>query len=336
VPDAASVVYVQGAGYTPSALAPVSRNPEEPVQIRQAQAAEKITTAYCDTCGNEVTEDMAFCSQCGAKVEIPEPVDEVPTPEPEHIYCASCGNELPGYASFCNECGTSVAGEAAAPVVAATPVPAKQSESSATISPVQRQTISQPGNLISKVPHKGGTTVNFYDDHLEAEGQRISYDSIAAVDWKQGEHWYFALVIWLSYFSWFIRFTLKNGQVIKISQFGFSLYSIGTTRRVKKRFSPMFNATNQIVAKAMAHNVLAQIRQGATVNIAGVNINSNGATFQKWNKKETYSINAQNFGSCDLSFPLVLVVDRQGNKLGSFGAANCILLPYVLTTLFGS
>lgn len=70
-------------------------------QIENISGAEVQTEAaapkkkFCVKCGNELQDDLAFCTSCGApKMEAPQ-----------KKFCVKCGNELsPGH-KFCQKCG---------------------------------------------------------------------------------------------------------------------------------------------------------------------------------------------------------------------------------------
>ena len=117
---------------------------------------------------------------------------------------------------------------------------------------------------------------------------------------------------------------------------GFSLYSIGTTRSAKKRWQALFSPMYKYVAKAMARNVLDAIRQGATVNVAGLDINNEGANGMRLIKGAVI-VNRTNFGGCGLDGYNVRIVGKDGKKLFAVSDdyGNALLLPYILGSLFG-
>lgn len=61
----------------------------------------------CHVCGAQNESANRFCDQCGARLQVEEPVVEQPSPSVNTILtCATCGVEvLPGQA-FCENCGT--------------------------------------------------------------------------------------------------------------------------------------------------------------------------------------------------------------------------------------
>lgn len=59
----------------------------------------------CPNCGAAIAEGKKFCGECGTKIEIPEPAEPEP-PKPK--ICTGCGAEIPEGRKFCGECGTKV------------------------------------------------------------------------------------------------------------------------------------------------------------------------------------------------------------------------------------
>lgn len=57
---------------------------------------------FCSNCGTEVAEDIAFCPQCGFKLQH----------EPQTKFCQSCGKKININAEICPHCGVRVAGVA--------------------------------------------------------------------------------------------------------------------------------------------------------------------------------------------------------------------------------
>ena len=279
------------------------------------------------------------------------------------MFCSKCGEQLPVDSRFCIICGTPVHIEAgtqppyaqtpyAAPPALVTP-PEAPPAPSVTTQPAPVYTAPQPATAfaapappqpvgndpIISVPYKGsGEQARFYEDRVEFGGHSIRYADVAEMDTSGVTSSMTALIFYQSDFSGRIGFTLRDGRKEKIKVKGFSIYGIGTTRSAKKRFQPLFSAAYNVAARAMAKIALEQIRQGATINIAGMEINSNGATYKKLLRKEPVYISRHNFGACGLDGYFVRIVDKTGNKLLSTSDdnANALLLPYILTTLFGN
>jgi len=217
-----------------------------------------------------------------------------------------------------------------------TPVPAPVSTPTYQASPdASSQNINLSNNLISTVQIKGnGESAYFYDDHLKYNGQTIRYSDIATMDTHGVVTSGYALIIFWGDFNGRVHLSLKNGQKFKIRIYGFSLWGMGTKKSAERRYSPLFNSVYKIVAHAMAQKVLAQIEQGETITISGIEINKHQATGKKFFSGPAY-ISKQNFGKCWLDGYHVRITDREGRKLykTSDNSPNALLLPYVLNTL---
>ena len=60
----------------------------------------------CPNCNAPVTEDSAFCPECGAKVEAPVQAPEAPAaPAAPAAFCPECGAAMAPGAAFCENCG---------------------------------------------------------------------------------------------------------------------------------------------------------------------------------------------------------------------------------------
>ena len=74
---------------------------------------------FCTRCGKEISDGVAFCTECGTKApadseaEVKEVKKEAATPEVPR--CKKCGAELKEGAVFCTECGASSKGESSQP-----------------------------------------------------------------------------------------------------------------------------------------------------------------------------------------------------------------------------
>lgn len=75
----------------------------------------------CLACAHANKKESTFCTNCGTKLPVPEPV-VVPEPEGKStLICVSCSFENAGDSLFCTSCGTKL-GVVEAPPVAETPV----------------------------------------------------------------------------------------------------------------------------------------------------------------------------------------------------------------------
>lgn len=74
---------------------------EEVEEVAEAVVEEVSATIKCASCGAELDDDSAFCTECGT------PVNKVEEkPEQSFIFCTNCGNKEDAGTKFCSECGT--------------------------------------------------------------------------------------------------------------------------------------------------------------------------------------------------------------------------------------
>lgn len=84
---------------------------QENIKALREKIAEIKGIKSCINCGSEMERTQVFCSKCGTKNELPEPVAPEATTEaaqeaPATSACPSCGAELPTGSAFCTNCGT--------------------------------------------------------------------------------------------------------------------------------------------------------------------------------------------------------------------------------------
>lgn len=78
------------------------RSYEEVISEMKQKILELKSVKICPSCGSELALDVAFCSKCGAKQEMPQPqVAE----EPAEKVCPSCSEVNTPDAAFCAKCG---------------------------------------------------------------------------------------------------------------------------------------------------------------------------------------------------------------------------------------
>lgn len=117
---AAEIRELKGLKVCPNCLAELAIDLPFCSQCGAKQEIPVQTKKFCTNCGAIVTDDSAFCVNCGAKIEPNEPVIKK--------ICANCGNDI-GDAPFCSNCGTKYdadqqsAAPVAAPIPVATPIP---------------------------------------------------------------------------------------------------------------------------------------------------------------------------------------------------------------------
>ena len=260
------------------------------------------------------------------------------------MYCANCGDNQPDYAMYCSVCGGLIRNEPLAYNLQQTAQGQQDYQMQASYSASgdwygQQQHKYNSTVPLRVVPYKGGgRNVYFYEDHLEFDGNYIRYSDIAVMDSCATSTFGYAAIIWYAYTTMYIRFTLHNGQKYKINAGGMSVCSIGTTRSSKKRWPALYAAMYEIVAKEMAENALSHIQNGATVNLAGLEINREYSLYKKMFRQQPVCIDRRNFGACGNDGYAIRVVDRNGQKLfrTSDDDANALLLPYVLNTLYAA
>ena len=74
---------------------------EEVEEVAEAVVEEVSATIKCASCGAELDDDSAFCTECGT------PVNKVEEkPEQSFVFCTNCGNKEDAGTKFCSECGT--------------------------------------------------------------------------------------------------------------------------------------------------------------------------------------------------------------------------------------
>ena len=59
----------------------------------------------CTGCGTEMEREQIFCAKCGARNEIPHPVEVEQKEAPSAVTCPACGTILQPGAIFCTNCG---------------------------------------------------------------------------------------------------------------------------------------------------------------------------------------------------------------------------------------
>jgi DNA-directed RNA polymerase subunit RPC12/RpoP len=96
-----------------------SENPDSSItdfvtQVNEAKSkindyteqVKKLKGFYtCEKCGAEIPPNNLFCSGCGAKVEIAQPINDAKNSDGN---CASCGVKMPENMAFCTNCGAKV------------------------------------------------------------------------------------------------------------------------------------------------------------------------------------------------------------------------------------
>ena len=87
----------------------------------------------CPGCNAEIMGNLAYCPNCGCKIEKEEPEEESQEESPDAVFCKNCGAKLDPEYKFCVKCGTAVEHEA--PIVV---------QPDGSIVPVEKETSNEP------------------------------------------------------------------------------------------------------------------------------------------------------------------------------------------------
>ena len=197
--------------------------------------------------------------------------------------------------------------------------------------------------ILAEVPYRSnGKSIQFFDDHVEFKGQSFRYDDIATLvaNGSSTTHTYFGIPLARS-FDGVILFTLNNGKRHSINMNSLAMFGIPIIRNPRKSeelFPPLFDAVNSIVAWNMAQKCINAIKGGATVEVAGLTINSIAATSTAKLTKKVTVINRENYReSLVMNYSKVAVFGRLGDLLWEsfWSNKNILLIPYILDAIFG-
>ena len=251
------------------------------------------------------------------------------------MYCEKCGTLRTDNELYCEKCGNKYNDNKA--------VPHQSSDNFQENKEIANESCLKGVQPLKVVQYKSdGRSVSFYEDKLTYDGNCIFYKDIAIVEYESTSGSMFGLIVWYATTSMYFKITLYDGTKRKINASGFSLYSIGTTRTSKKLWHPLFATFGQIVVTNIAENILSKIKNGATINIAGLEVNSEFATYKQLLKKEPIRIDKSNFNGCGrgahnykYGYPII-VNGKDGKKLFSVSEkdSNALLLPLVLNELY--
>ena len=198
--------------------------------------------------------------------------------------------------------------------------------------------------FITEVPFKSnGESAQFFSDHLEFNGKSVLYDEIETLETRGGTtvYTYFGIPMGRG-FDGGLFLKTSNGKrhsivMNAVSVFGIPL--IRNPRKNEKLYPALFDAVFSIVAKDMAQKCIDLIREGATVEVAGLSISNSGATSKAKSSKEATVINKENYRECQLTSDYgVAVYDNPGDVLwrsSVWSNKNNLLVPYILDDIFG-
>ena len=199
--------------------------------------------------------------------------------------------------------------------------------------------------LITEVPLKSnGESARFFHDHVEFYGKSIRYDEIATLATSNSitVHTYIGIPMGRSY-DGTVSLKMNNGKTHIINMNAVAVFGIPiirNPRKSEKLFPPLHDAVISIIAKNMAQKYINEISGGATVEVAGLTVNSSEATSKS--KKGATVINKENYRECQITCgygaTAATVYDKQGDVLWSssiWSGKNVLLVPYILDSVFG-
>ena len=198
---------------------------------------------------------------------------------------------------------------------------------------------------IADVPFKNnGKSARFFNDRMEFNEQIIRYDEIETLVTSGGQttiHTYIGIPVGRSFNGGF-QFKMNSGKTHKIIMNSMAIFGIPVIknpRKNEKLYLPLFDAVYSIVAKNAAQKYIDMIRGGATVEVAGLTINSSEATSKAKASKKVAVINKENYRECQLTNGYgVSAYDKPGEILWSssvWSSKNTLLIPYILDAIFG-
>ena len=346
----------------------IEKKPEPKIPDKFSDVYSNSETSQgvvCLKCGKENDEDSDFCCFCGSAIGgtvIPEKRQpQLPTPQPVYSSsqpksenrCPRCNKVNRAISKFCLNCGAPLENvEKPEPImdegIELVSIDGEEESSPAQEAyelntdnwfdenQVENAKPIDHGTVLDRALVNLGNEIIFYEDHLTYKDTTVIYSEVDSFYIKGVTTTHYAVIFVVSYFDGVLRFKLHTGQKQKIKVVGFSFWGIGTTRSARKRYVELFSKVYNIVAKAKATEMLSKIQEGYTVDVAGISVSKNQASFTKTLKKKTVVINRNNFGTCNFSNSFVLVLDKHGNKLAKIpeSAENALVIPYILFSLF--
>ena len=139
-----------------------------------------------------------------------------------------------------------------------------------------------PNGAIAVCPRKKNdkTPAVFYADRMEFKGEVVPYNEVETIRifGTSSEGAFF------NNYSAYALFILANGKKVKWNVGGAEIFGIGKAKMKQELYHAMFEVCMETVVKARANRYLEEIRNGKTVTIAKVTINSrdiSGTSFLK-------------------------------------------------------
>lgn len=196
--------------------------------------------------------------------------------------------------------------------------------------------------LIKEVPinTKGGAA-RFYADRVEFNDKTVLYSEIEALETRHMVTINRYVGIPLSRaFDGTVFFIMSNGKKQKIDLRAVAMFGIpimNNPQKYEELYPELFEAIFSIVAKSMAQKYIDMIKEGATVEVAGLAINSTEAKPTKKSKKPVI-INKDNYRDFEITKgDGVAIYDKPGNLIwqSSFVSnKNAFLIPHIFNAIF--
>ena len=188
-----------------------------------------------------------------------------------------------------------------------------------------------------------GKSAKFFDDCVEFNGQKVLYSEIEALIAESSGvtvHTFVGIPMGRS-FTASVTFKMNSGKSIHINMNAVSMFGIPIIRNPRKNeqlYPQLFNAVYSIVAKSMAQKYIDLIKEGTTVEVAGLEINSIEAKTKAKSSKNVVVINKDNYRECQITQNFgVAVFDKPGDVLFTssiWSNKNVLLIPYILDAIF--
>lgn len=197
-------------------------------------------------------------------------------------------------------------------------------------------------NFKTDVPLKSnGKSAQFFIDRVVFNGKCIRYNEIKTLATTSSTtiHTWFFIPVARSFDGW-VHFKMNNGKTYRINMNSMSIFGIPFIRNPRKNmvfYPPLFDALYSIVAKSMAQKYIDLISGGATVEVAGLTINSLEAKSKATRLKKVNIINKENYHQCQFTNNYGIEVY---NKMGviiwesSWNYKNALLVPYILDAIY--
>jgi hypothetical protein len=174
--------------------------------------------------------------------------------------------------------------------------------------------------------------IRVYEDHFEFNGKRVSYNDIEIIKYKENMSTTTNGITTRGKYKAGYTFVLSDGEKIKL-KCGRSTLLRDVSDETKHTVDAFVSVIWKTVVKSVAQRACGQIRDGSTLNIAGLSINSSEAKGEK-----NTLVNADNYGKYKFSVDHIHVISKSGEELFSAKVTvdNADLLPYVLDSLFST